>query len=65
MENCIIIIISYLNDHKIIADYKKSIEVNVLSKDQKQEALKVLQSEYVIALSFTMIQITNKEKEEN
>ena len=46
-KNCIIIILSYLNNHKITIDYKESIEVNILNKDLKQEALKILQSEFL------------------
>ncbi len=34
-KNCIIIILSYLNNNKITADYKKSIEVKILNKYQK------------------------------
>ncbi len=47
VKNCITIILSYLNDHKIIADHKKGIEVNILNKCQKQEVLKILQREFL------------------
>lgn len=47
VKNCIIIILSYFNDHKIITDYKKGIEVNILKNDQKQEALNILQNEFL------------------
>ncbi len=47
VKNCIIIILSYFNDHKIIADYKKGIEVNILKNRQKKEALKILQNEFL------------------
>ena len=47
VKNCIIIILSYINDTKVITDYEKSIEVNMLNKDQKQEVLKILKSEFL------------------